>query len=518
MKALKNFDPAGAPAVALYLSAFKLLLHFLTNGRYGYFRDELYYLACAEHLDWGYVDQAPLIAFVARASRVLLGDSLFAIRFLPAVAGAALVFVTGMLVRELGGRRFAVVLACACVIVAPAFLALHTLLTMNAFEPLVWTLGAYLVARALKTGDARLWLWFGLVMGLGLENKHSTLVFGFAVVAGLLLTPARKFFLSKWFWVGGLVALVVFLPNILWQITHGWPTVEVLRNADKNQNLAVSPLGFFKGQLELTHPLTFPVWAAGLCFYLFARAGRPYRALGWAYVVMFVLMVALRAKIYYLLPVYPVLFAPGAVWFENFFARLRERRPLWRLLKPASVALLVAGGALTAPLALPVLPVGALIRYQRALGLEAPRTEKLRLAELPQHYADMHGWEEMTETVARVYNSLPADERARCAVFARNYGEAGAIDFFGARHGLPKAIGKHQNYFLWGPRDYTGECVITVGERGADVQKSFDQSELAATITHPYALPHENNLPVYVCRKPKRPLKEIWPDVKCYSC
>ena len=518
MKALKNFDPAGALAVALYLSAFKLLLHFLTNGGYGYFRDELYYLACGEHLDWGYVDQAPLIAVVARVQRALLGESLFATRFLPAVAGAALVFVTGLLARELGGGRFAVLLACVCVIVAPAFLALHTVLTMNAFEPLFWTLGAYLVARALKTGDARLWVWFGLLMGLGLQNKHSTLVFGFAVVAGLLLTPARKFLLSKWLWLGGLIALLVFLPNILWQIKYDWPTVEVLRNADKNQNLPVSPLDFFKGQLLLTHPFTFPVWAAGLCFYLLTRAGRPFRALGWAYVVMFVLMIVMRAKVYYLLPVYPVLFAPGAVWFESFFARLAERRPLWRWLRPASVALLVAGGALTAPLALPVLPVETLIRYQRALGLEAPRTEKLRLADLPQHYADMHGWEEMTAAVGRVYNSLPAEERTRCAVFARNYGQAGAIDFFGARHGLPKAIGKHQNYFLWGPRDYTGECVITVGERERDVRKSFDQVELAATITHPYVLPHENNLPVYLCRKPKRPLKEIWPDVKCYSC
>jgi hypothetical protein len=518
MKALKNFDPKGAPALILYLSAFKLILHFLTNGQYGYFRDELYYLACGEHLDWGYVDQSPLIAVVARASRLLLGDSLFAIRFFPAVAGAALVFVTGLLVRELGGGRFAIVLASACVIIAPAFLALHTVLTMNAFEPLFWTTGAYVVARALKTGDARLWVWFGLLMGLGLQNKHSTLVFGFAVVAGLLLTPARKLLLSKWLWLGGLVALVVFLPNILWQVAHGWPTVEVLRNADKNQNLPISPLDFFKGQLMLTHPFTFPVWLAGLSFYLFTRAGRPYRALGWAYVVMFLLMIALRAKVYYLLPVYPVLFASGAVWLEGFFARLAERRPVLRWLKPASVALLIAGGALMAPLALPVLPLETLIRYQRALGLEAPRTEKLRLAELPQHYADMHGWEEMTAEVARVYNSLPQEERALCAVFARNYGEAGAIDFFGARHGLPKAIGKHQNYFLWGPRDYTGACVITVGERERDVRKSFDHVELAATITHPYAIPHENNLPVYVCRKPKRPLKEIWPDVKCYSC
>ncbi|HLL75237.1 MAG TPA: glycosyltransferase family 39 protein [Pyrinomonadaceae bacterium] len=513
-----RLNPTSDRAVLLYLSLAKLLLHFATNGRYGYFRDELYYLACGERLDWGYVDQAPLIAVFARLARTLFGDSLFAVRLLPAVAGAATVFLTGLLARELGGRRFAVALAAVCVIVAPGYLLTHTILTMNAFEPLVWVACAYLFARICRTGDGRLWLWFGVVAGLGLLNKHSTLLFGFAFALGLLLTPARRHFFGRRLWLGGLVAFVIFLPHVLWQIAHDWPIVEVLRNADRNQNLTVSPLQFFTGQLLLTHPLTFPVWAAGLYFYLFAKAGRPYRALGWAYVAMFALMILLRAKIYYLLPFYPVLFAPGAVWCEGFFARLAARNRHLRWLKPAALSLLVATGAVTAPLALPVLPVETLIRYQRALGLEAPRTEKLRLAELPQHFADMHGWEELTETVARVYHALPEEERPRCAVFARNYGEAGAIDFFGQRHGLPKAIGKHQNYFLWGPRDYTGECVITVGEKLEGVQKSFDQIEHAATFTHPYVLPHENEQPVFVCRKPKAPLSEIWPRVKCYSC
>ncbi|MCA1629641.1 MAG: glycosyltransferase family 39 protein [Acidobacteria bacterium] len=318
-------NATGELAVLSYLSLFKLVLHFLTNHSYGYFRDELYYLACGERLAWGYVDQAPMIALVARSSRALFGDSLFAIRFFPAVAGAALVFVTGLIARELGGRRFAVVLASVAVIVAPGYLALNTILTMNAFEPLFWALCAYLLVRILKTGDAKLWLWFGAVAGLGLMNKHSTLVFGFAVVVALLLAPARKFFLSKWLWLGGAVALLIFLPNIIWQIAHDFPTVEVLRNADRNQNLPVSPLDFFKGQLQLVHPLTFPVWAAGLWFYSGSKAGKPYRALGWTYAVMFVLMVVLRAKIYYLLPAYPFLFAAGGVWWGDFFARLARR-------------------------------------------------------------------------------------------------------------------------------------------------------------------------------------------------
>jgi hypothetical protein len=500
-------------APAFYLSAFKLVLHLATNGGYGYFRDELYYLACAEHLDWGYVDQAPLIAWVARAARALLGDSLPALRFFPAVTGALTVFVTGALARELGGGRFAVLLACLSVLVAPYFLGVHTLLTMNAFEPLCWIVGAHIFVRIQKTGDGRLWLWFGAVTGLGLLNKHSTLVYGFGVVAGLLLTPARRFFKGRWLWLGGAAAFLVFLPHLLWQVAHGWPIVEVLRNADRNQNVEFSAAAFLAGQVLFTQPLTLPVWLAGLYFYLFRPEGRPFRALGHAYLLMLAVMILTRAKVYYLLPFYPVLMAAGGVVWERLFAR---RGVGW--LRPATAALLLVGGALTAPLVLPLLPVENYIAYQERLGLEPPRVEKSHTGKLPQHFADMFGWEEMTETVARVYHSLAEEERARCAVFASNYGEAGAIDFYGPRRGLPKALSGHQNYFLWGPRDYTGECVITVGEELADVQKSFDSVEHAATFTHPHVIPHENNTPVFVCRRPKRPLKEIWPDVKCFSC
>jgi Dolichyl-phosphate-mannose-protein mannosyltransferase len=500
-------------AVISYLALFKLLLHFATNRNYGYFRDEMYYLACGEHLDWGYVDQSPLIGLVAWATRALMGDSLFAVRFFPAVAGALLVFLTGLMVRELGGRRFSIILACLTVIISSSYLYLHTVLTMNAFEPLFWTLCAYILILILKRDNPKLWPLFGLVAGVGLMNKHSTIFFGVAVVAGLLLTPARRHFKSPWLWLGGLVALLIFLPNIIWQIRHDWPTIEVLRNADKNQNLPISTWEFFKGQILLMHPLAAPVWLAGLYFYFFRSEGRPYRALGWTYVVMFLIFIILRGKVYYLVPVYPVLLAPGAVLIESF---IRERN--WNWLKPVTVGLLVLGGIVTAPLTLPVLPVETYIRYADALGFSGVRTEKLRMGKLPQHYADMFGWEEMVATVAQVYHSLPPEERAKCAVYARNFGEAGAIDLFGAKYGLPKAIGKHQNYFLWGPRDYTGEILITVGERLTDIRKVYAEATQAATFTHEYVMPHENNLPIFICRRPRAPLKEIWPEVKCYSC
>ncbi len=496
-----------------YLALFKLLLHFATNTRYGYFRDEMYYLACGEHLDWGYVDQSPLIALVAWASRALLGGSLFAVRFFPAVAGAALVFVTGLIVRELGGGCFSIILACLAVIISPNFLYLHTVLTMNAFEPLFWTLGAYILILLFKGGDQKLWLLFGLVAGVGLMNKHTTLFFGAGVVAGLLLTPARRFFKSKWLWLGGLVALLIFLPNIIWQIKHDWPTIEVLRNADENQNLPFSPWGFLMGQIVLTHFLSVPIWLSGLFFYLFTNEGRPYRSLGWTYVSMFLLFVVLRGKVYYLTPIYPVLLAPGALLIESF---IRERS--WNWLKPVTVAVLFAGGAITAPLTLPLLPVETYIKYAGTLGLEGVKTEKLKMGKLPQHYADMFGWEEMVATVAQVYHSLSPEEKAKCAIFASNFGEAGAIDLFGAKYGLPKAIGKHQNYFLWGPRDYTGEVMITVGEELNDIRKVYAEAEQAATFINEYVMPYENNLPIFICRSPRAPLKEIWPEVKCYSC
>ncbi|HYX41977.1 MAG TPA: hypothetical protein VE821_09790, partial [Pyrinomonadaceae bacterium] len=207
-------------------------------------------------------------------------------------------------------------------------------------------------------------------------------------------------------------------------------------------------------------------------------------------------------------------FAAGAVGLE----RLTEVH--WRktILRPATIVLLLTGGLILAPLTLPVLPVETYIRYAQRLGLAEIKTEKLRTGALPQHYADMFGWPELTATVADAFHRLPPEEQARCAIFGRNYGEAAAIDFFGPRYGLPKAISKHQNYWLWGPRNYTGECVLTVGEKLADVQQTFNQVEQVATFTHPYVMPYENNLPILLCHQPKASLQTIWPRIKCYSC
>jgi hypothetical protein len=503
---------AGETAIVVSLAAATCLLHFLVNGRYGYFRDELYYAACGEHLAWGYVDHAPLIAVVARLSRWLLGDSLFALRFFPALAGAAKVLLAGWMARELGGRRFAQALAATAVFVAPVYLAFDNFLSMNSFEPVFWMLCAAIVMRILNRGNPRLWLLFGLVAGIGLLNKHSMSFFGFGVFLGLLLTPERKFFRDKWIWLGGLLAFAIFLPNLVWEIRHGWPTIEILRNVARVMNAPVTPLQFVFQQALLVHPLAVPICLAGLYFYLRTKEGKPYQLLGWTYLVILAGFLVLKGKIYYLAPAYPMLFAAGAVWIEKW---IRARNWIW--LKPATLAPLVVGGMVAAPLALPLLPVEAVVKYAKFWGVEAVKVENPDTGKLPQLFAEMFGWENQVATVSRVYHRLSPEEQSKCAILAGNFGEASAIDYFGSAYGLPKAISGNNNYYLWGPRGYSGEIVISVGIPREDLEALFGQIEQAATITDEYAVPDENNLPVYVCRKPKMSLSDAWPKLKVYG-
>ncbi len=503
---------ASETAIVISLAAAVCLLHLLVNGRYGYFRDELYYAACGEHLAWGYVDHAPLVALVARFSRWLLGDSLFALRFFPALAGAAKVLLTAWMVRELGGRRFALTLAATTAFLAPVYLTFDNFLSMNAFEPVFWMLCAGLAMRIVNRGNSRLWLLFGLVAGLGLLNKHSMLFFGLGMFLGLLLTPERRVFREKWIWLGGLIAFLIFLPNLVWEIRNEWPTIEILRNVARVKNAPVTPLEFTWQQALLVHPLGAPICLAGLYFFQRAKDGKPYRFLGWTYLLVLAQLLVLKGKIYYLAPIYPMLFAAGAVGIERW---IRERN--WNWMKPAILAPLVVGGIVAAPLALPLLPVDAMEKYSRFWNVEDVKVEQGDSGRLPQLWADMFGWENQVATVARVYHSLPAAEQAKCALLAGNYGEAGAIDYFGRAYGLPKAISGNNSYYLWGPRDYSGEVVISVGVALEQLQQIFGQVEQAALIVDEYAPPDEGNLPVYICRKPKMPLEQAWPIVKLYE-
>jgi len=484
------------------LSAATFLLHLTCLTQYGWFRDELYYVACSHHMAWGYVDQPPMIALVAWIARHLFGETLFGIRIVSAIAGAAIVLLTGLLARRLGAQRFGQNLAALCSIIAPMYLAAGHFLSMNVFEPLAWMSMVYVAIVIFDGGDERLWLLFGAIAGLGLENKHSTLFFGSAFVIGMLLTPQRKHFARPWIWLGGIVAALIFLPNIIWEVQHNFATYELLNNiAHSNKNAPVTPLSFFMGQLLLMHPLTLPIWIAGIVWLI----SQPrYRTLGLTFIVLFVEFVVMKGKIYYLAPAYPMLFAGGAILLEQKMPR-QARVPV--------ATLLVIGGALLAPYAMPILPVETFIRYQHALHIEPPKTENHRMGPLPQQYADMFGWPEMTAAVARAYATLTPQEKAKCAIFAQNYGQAGAIDHFGPAYGLPNAISGHQSYFLWGPCGATGEVLIVLDDDKETLDQLFDDVRPAGEVTHPYSMPYEH-WTIHICRKPKVSMAELWPKVK----
>ena len=331
-----------ASSLVFCITACKFLVHLYAGRHYGYFVDELYYLACSRHLDWGYVDQPPLIAVITWLARSLLGDSLPAIRFFPAVAGAAEVALTALIARELGGKRFAQGLAALAALVAPGILAADSLLTMNAFEPLFWMGCAYLLIRIIKTGDSKLWIWFGILSGFGLENKYSILIFGAGIVLGLVLTEQRRRLASPWILLGGVLAFLIFLPNLLWNIHRHFPFLEAHANIQRSgRDVPLGPLAFFAQEILTLLPLNLPIWLAGLWFCFFSKPGRPFRALGWAWLFTAGVIVTLSPRIYYLYPAFPILFAGGSVMWEAWL-----EQPRYQWLKFAYPALMVALGVI----------------------------------------------------------------------------------------------------------------------------------------------------------------------------
>jgi hypothetical protein len=497
--------------VVLFLAMANLLFHCYFNNRYGYFRDEFDYLACGDHLAWGYVDQPPLVPFLIKICRLILGDSLRSIRFLPALATSASVILTAMIARELGGGRFALLLSAAAFIVAPMYLSDGSVLSTNSLEPLLWMGCAYFAILAIKRNEPRYWLWFGLVAGIGLQEKYSIAVFGFALVVGLLLTVQRRIFAGKWIWLGGAVAFLVFLPNFLWNVHNHWPFAQLMHNIKADgRDVALSPLAYFAQQVLILQPLLAPVWILGVFAFLFSSRLKPYRFFGWSYLVSLAVFIVLKGKNYYLAPIYPVFLAAGAVMIEGFVERPRRA---W--LKPVIVTILLAAGAWLAPVVVPILPVDQFISYMQKLPFKVPRSEHSHArAILPQHYADQFGWEEMVATVNQAYLRLSPEERQGCGIFAQDYGQAGAIDFFGRRYGLPPALSGHQTYFVWGPRGYSGNCLIVLDDTRESLEEKFEHVEfVGSSADNPYAL--EREIPVYICRGAKfGTLANIWPQLK----
>ena len=342
--------------VLLFLAFLKFLIHLLTSQQYGYFRDEFYYIAASKHLAFGYVDFPPFIALLTRLVRATLGESLLALHLLPALAGAVLVFLTGLMARQLGANQFGQALAALATLIAPQFLGANSLLTMDSFDMLFWVLAIYILILIFKYDNPQAWLWFGLIVGIGLTNKVSLLYFSLALVIGLALTPQRKYFRSLWLYLGGVIALTFLLPYVIWNATNGWPTLEFFA-AYGNKVYQASPLEFIVQQILIVHPFTLPLWVMGL-FYLFSKKGETYRPLAWCYIILLLIFMLQHSKNYFLAPMYPVLFAAGAVFFDEW---VQASQRFW--LKPAYVGSLIVGGILTAPIAIAILPLQAHVAY-----------------------------------------------------------------------------------------------------------------------------------------------------------
>jgi hypothetical protein len=518
---------AGSLRNALWLAvAFGLLKFVLATAAqiamqhagYFIFRDELYFLVCGRHLAWGYVDQPPIIPLVARLSETLFGlHSLALFRTFCSLAGAAEVALTGLLAWRLGAGRWAQALAMTGILLAPIVMAGDATISTSLFEPIFWMVVALalmelasLADRGIRSGRAVAWCWIvlGVTAGLGLENKWNEFFFLVCVLAALLLTKQRRILATKWFPIAFALIVLLFLPNMLWEIHHHWATLELLHNNQiDGKNVHLGPLAFVLDQMTILGVLMAPLWIGGLLWLLFSRTARAFRFLGVTYVLYLALMMFLHAKDYYLAAIYPLYFAAGAAAWDVLF----RRRWLRRGLTPAYVALHVLGVAIALPVILPVLPPGRELAYMTKLHLQPPQLETGTTAPLPQYFADMLDWRHKADLLAAAYLSLPPAERAQAVIYAKNYGDASAVTIY--RPDVPPAISGHQNYFFWGPRGYTGSVMIIYGDDRPTLESEFDSVQVFARDTNPWVEPYERG-PVYICRGLHGSLQTLWPKVK----
>lgn len=500
----------------LAIAAGKIALHLPFLSRYGYFRDELYYIACSNHLAWGYVDQPPLSIAILALVRAVAGDSMVAIRLAVVLAGAAAVVLTGLIARRLGGGRFAQATAALAVALESVVLGnAGRSFSMNGFDLLFWAWAAYLLVEILERERPGLWLQFGVVAGLGLLNKYSMLFLGFGVVVGLAATRARRELGRRELWLGGAIALALFAPHLVWQATHGWPSLEFMRAASQEKNVAIPPSTFFLRQLLQTGLAQAGLWVAGLAWFAFSPAARRLRTFAWIYPAVFAVMATQGAKPYYLSPIYFPYLAAGAVALEG------ATSTSWRrLFRPAFAVVLVALSAIAVPFAIPALPVDDFIAYSRALGKKPRAEERQALGDLPQYYADQFGWRELAAQVVSIYRGLGPEEREHAAIYVRNYGEAAAIDFFGRDAGLPPVLCPHNSYWFWGPGEKRAEVAIILGiSRDVEASRADLEApgrcgrvELVDVTECDHCMPYERGRPLFICRDLGFTFQEIWEE------
>ena len=463
-------SPQNATGILLGIALCLLILHTLTNGQYGFHRDELATLNDARYLSWGYVAYPPVTPFFGRISLELFGTSLRGFRFFAALAQAISVVLAGLMARELGGKRLAQVVAALAVAISPVSLASGALLQYVAFDYLCWVVTAYLVLRLLRTDEPRLWLAIGAAIGFGMMTKYTMIFLVAGIVAGLLLTGARRYLKSRWLWLGVALSLLIFLPNLIWQIQHHFISLDFLKHIHARDIRWGRSQGFLPDQLKIAaNPLTIPLWLAGLFFYFRVPDGKRFRLAGWMFVVTFILFVLAKGRGYYMAPAYPMLLAAGAVLEERWAASLS---PGWaRLVRVGTFALLAIGGVMIAAVVLPVAPVSS-AWWNVANKINSDFREEI-------------GWPDLAAEVARIRDTLPPEDRSKLGIIGTNYGEAGAIDLYGPAYGLPKAISGVNSFWARGYGNPPPQVLIVLGLSKNYMNEEFGSCELAGHITQP---------------------------------
>jgi len=487
------------------LAGAAFLLHMAVAGRYDFFRDELYFIVCGRHPAFGYADQPPIVPLLAAATQTF-GPHLALLRLVPALAAAALVLVTCALARRVGAGTYGVALAGTASAVAPMYLGLTTLLNTSAFEPIAWTLVALLTSRAVLDGEARAWTPAGLVCGLALEIKYEIPLYLAPLLAALVLTGHARALLRRELLMGGLVAFVLAAPSAIWQLTHGLPFLQLVRAGAAGKNVVLAPLAFVANQVEVMSPFLAPVWLAGAVAPFVDRRFARWRFVSVAFVLTFLVMIALHAKDYYLAPAYASMFALGASAIEKW---IRSRG-----LRAGYLAAAVGFSAIAAPVAMPILDPPVLAGYMRALGANPTPTETSRQSAIPQDFADMLGWRTYVKQVAAVWRALPPEDRARAALLTSNYGEAAAIDFYGPAEGLPPAISGHNQYWYWGPRGHDGSVVLRINGDERIWRPRCASLAVAGRFGAPLVMPYEDDAPILFCRGLKTALPDLWPELR----
>jgi hypothetical protein len=480
------------PAILLALGAAVLIIHLLTGGRYGFHRDELATLDDARHLAWGYVAYPPVTPFFGWISLKLFGTSLNGFRFFAAVSTLAGVVLTGLMTRQLGGKTGAQALAASAAI--PFALAAGSLMQYVSFDYLAWVACSYFFIRLCRSRDSRWWLAIGSCIGFGMLTKYSMLVCALAIATGVLFTDLRADLRNKWLWLGVAVSLLIFLPNLIWQIQNDFVSSDFLRYIHERDVRIGRTKNFLPDQLELTL-FTLPLAIMGLFFYFASKTGRPFRAIGYLYVIPLITFLLAKGRGYYLAPAYPILYAGGAVFGAEFIATLR---PAWRIslrwLAWASVAITIV---FAAAYFVPVAPVHS-DWARRAFTVNDDFREEI-------------GWPELVKTVAQIRDSLDPGERSRVAILAGNYGEAGAISLYGEEYGLPKAICGTNSFWARGYGNPPPETLIVVGFSQEFGNRYFESCALAGHITNEYGVANEESTDhpdIFICRH----LRESWPE------